>query len=109
MITDYSSVSWDFFYLNKPVIFYRFDYNEYKSDRGSYIPLDEPIIGDIAINAEELINNLIKVFQDDLMQGVERSQLRNQLYPFSDRNNCSRIYNELNNFKTNLLITNEFV
>ncbi|MBQ8635888.1 CDP-glycerol glycerophosphotransferase family protein [bacterium] len=51
LITDYSSVCWDYFYQNKPVIFYRFDSNS------SYF--DE---SDIA-NVIEL-KNIDKVFQN---------------------------------------------
>lgn len=37
LITDYSSVSWDVYYQEKPVIFYPFDLETYEKVQGSYM------------------------------------------------------------------------
>lgn len=100
MITDYSSVSWDFFYLGKPVIFYRFDIDEYISDRGSYIDLYENIIGDVVINEEQVISLLKQYECNDFEENENYRKYRNNIMPYIDQNNCQRIYcaaNELNN------------
>ena len=31
-MTDFSSIFWDYFYLEKPVVFYRFDFDDYSLD-----------------------------------------------------------------------------
>lgn len=41
LITDYSSVAFDFMATGKPIVFYLHDYEEYKSDRGLYFEYDE--------------------------------------------------------------------
>lgn len=94
MITDYSSVSWDFFYLGKPIIFYRFDIDLYENDRGSYIPLDKPIIGDIALNSEDLIINLSNIIRNNYVTNNKYLKTRNQIFPSSIQNNCAKVYNE---------------
>ncbi|HHW94770.1 MAG TPA: CDP-glycerol glycerophosphotransferase family protein [Mogibacterium sp.] len=58
LITDYSSVFFDFANLRKPMIFYMYDLEEYANElRGFYIDLEElpgPIITDGALLAEEI-------------------------------------------------------
>ena len=39
LVTDYSSVMFDFALLRKPIVFYTFDYAEYLSTRGTYVDL----------------------------------------------------------------------
>ena len=41
LISDYSSIIWDFALQRKPVFLYHADENEYKNDRGFYVPPEE--------------------------------------------------------------------
>ncbi|MEZ4326868.1 MAG: glycosyltransferase [Polyangiales bacterium] len=41
LITDYSSIAFDFVPLNRPIIYYAYDVEEYKRTRGTYLELDE--------------------------------------------------------------------
>ena len=41
LITDYSSIFFDFLPTKKPIIFYMFDRNEYEKDRGFYFDLED--------------------------------------------------------------------
>ncbi|WP_377863812.1 glycosyltransferase [Bacillus sp. R86525] len=43
LITDYSTVSFDFAYMNKPVIFYQFDYDEFYSKHYNEGPIDHKV------------------------------------------------------------------
>lgn len=54
MITDYSSVCWDFLALHKPVVFFRFDLDSYIEMRDSYIDLRDESYGEIAYTVEQL-------------------------------------------------------
>lgn len=57
MITDYSSVFFDFLVTDKPIIHYVYDYDSYEAERGLYFGLNE-LPGDVARNTEELINSV---------------------------------------------------
>lgn len=57
LITDYSSIAFDFFVMNKPVIYYAYDLNEYEVERGLYFPLAE-LPGTVCLNNNDLINAL---------------------------------------------------
>ena len=59
LITDYSSVIFEYSFFKKPVIFYIPDYENYDGSRGFYYPFSKYTYGDIAKNNKELIN-LIK-------------------------------------------------
>src|SRR5690606_40777153 len=55
MITDYSSVGFDFSFLYKPVLYYQFDRARFIGKRPSHLNLDEDLPGDICFQLEELI------------------------------------------------------
>lgn len=56
LITDYSSIFWDYFYLNKPVVFYRFDFNSYSL---------ESIDGEIMQEVKMLDDKFYNCFYDE--------------------------------------------
>lgn len=58
LITDYSSVIFEYSFFKKPVIFYIPDYENYDGSRGFYYPFSKYTYGDIAKNNKELINSI---------------------------------------------------
>lgn len=91
LITDYSSVAWDFFYLGKPVLFYNFDVTTYISQRGSYISVQEPLLGDIYYDAELLINAIKSSYENRFRMEENYSSYRDAILPNIDSNNSKRI------------------
>ncbi len=87
LITDYSSVFFDFANLKKPIIFYMYDLEKYKGElRGFYINLDE-LPGKIAKNEEELIDEIhkIKEFEYD-----EKYEQFNKKFNYLDDGQASK-------------------
>lgn len=60
LITDYSSIFFDFLPTRKPVIFYMFDKENYERERGFYIDLDS-LPGPICHNIDELIKTIAEL------------------------------------------------
>ncbi|MHA6486940.1 CDP-glycerol glycerophosphotransferase family protein [Bacillus cabrialesii] len=61
LITDYSSVFFDFANLNKPMIFYTYDLEKYKNDlRGFYFDFEKKAPGRIVTNENDLFKELDK-------------------------------------------------
>ncbi|MCY9370439.1 glycosyltransferase [Bacillus haynesii] len=57
LITDYSSIFFDFLPLKKPVLFYMIDHKEYEAERGFYLDIDN-LPGPVCENLNELIDKL---------------------------------------------------
>lgn len=60
LITDYSSVIFDYAFLNKPIIYFAYDLEDYENGRGLYFPFKEYIYGSVAKNSKELIKAIEK-------------------------------------------------
>lgn len=58
LITDYSSVIFEYSFFKKPVIFYIPDYKEYDGSRGFYYSFSKYTYGDVAKNNKELIYSI---------------------------------------------------
>jgi hypothetical protein len=57
LITDYSSVTWDFIYNERKVIFYCFDYKEYSQTPGLYLRYDEEFSASFALSISDVLRN----------------------------------------------------
>lgn len=58
LITDYSSVIFEYSFFKKPVIFYTPDLEGYKESRDFYYPLDKYTYGPVVSNFEELMKSI---------------------------------------------------
>ncbi|MFC0013772.1 MULTISPECIES: CDP-glycerol glycerophosphotransferase family protein [Allobacillus] len=91
LITDFSSVSFDFTLLGKPVIYYHFDVRQFFR-RGILRPVDETFLGRIAHTEEDLVE-LIKERLELNFANYENDLT--QIVKYQDKNNCKRIYDEV--------------
>lgn len=58
LITDYSSVMFDYAILNRPMIFYAYDLQHYEKTQGFYFNFREFVPGPVATTTEELLSYL---------------------------------------------------
>ncbi len=56
LITDYSSVVFDYFFMHKPIIYFTYDLEKYENDRGMYFPFQDYVYGSIATTNKELLD-----------------------------------------------------
>ncbi|WP_422123959.1 CDP-glycerol glycerophosphotransferase family protein [Planococcus sp. X10-3] len=88
LVTDYSSVSFDFTLLDKPVVYYHFDVERFFR-RGILRPIDETFIGGIAGHEEELVS----IIEDRIVHGFANFDMDiTGIIKYQDQNNCQRIY-----------------
>ena len=60
LISDYSSIFFDYSILDKPMFCYAYDYEEYSNKRGLYFDIRNEISGGFS-SESELINQIIKM------------------------------------------------
>lgn len=95
LITDYSSVAWDFLYQNKPVIFYQFDQDEYNKFKGAYIDFNKDLFGDVCKKENELLLRLEQMILNGFTPSLESQIRRKASFDHYDQDNRSRIYHSI--------------
>ncbi len=100
LVTDYSSIAWDFIYLGKPVIFYQFDRKQYLLNRGSYVDLKRDLPGEIAMSKQNVIENVERYLENDGGMSGEYRKRAESYYEFHDQNNSDRVYRAIVKLET---------
>ena len=91
LITDYSSVSFDFTYMNKPVIFYHFDVKRFFR-KGILRPIHETFLGEIVSDE----TSLVKLIGDYIKSNNEIKAVNKQsIFENIDQDNNKRIYENI--------------
>lgn len=93
MITDYSSVAFDFAYLRKPVIYYQFDKKEYRKHQlqEGYFKYDTDGFGPAVEDVDAVIKSAISCMSN----GSSFVKQCDRFFDKKDHNNCERVYKEL--------------
>ncbi|WP_173939955.1 CDP-glycerol glycerophosphotransferase family protein [Campylobacter coli] len=101
MITDYSSVAFEMAYLEKPVIYYQFDKEEFfiSQWQKGYFDYKKDGFGPVVENEENLLKELESLLQNDCKPfGVYKDNI-DSTFVFKDGRCCERIYAMLENMK----------
>ena len=96
LITDYSSISYEFSLLRKPMIFFAYDLDEYTKDRGLWDRYDKMVPGPVVKNTEAIID-LIKENHFD-MDMIE--DFANKWNKYSKGHSCESLVSYLFDEKT---------
>ncbi len=91
LVTDYSSVAWDVYYMGKPIIFYQYDLQAYLDTWGSYIDLEKDSPGERVETHNELITAIESYIDNGFVMKPEYEAKREEHYEFIDHNNSQRI------------------
>lgn len=89
LITDYSSVYFDFAYMRKPVVYYHFDDNHYEKGYFDYKSMG---FGDVCNNEKEVIDSLMLLFDNGFSMESKYHERAVNFFPLHDTNNCKRIF-----------------
>lgn len=97
LISDYSSVPFDFAYMKKPLIYYHFDYADYSNFQNNigYFDYERDGLGKVIKTEEDLINEINKIVEEKFIFEDEYEAKRIKFYKYFDLHNCDRIYNEI--------------
>jgi len=101
LITDYSSIFYDFLVLDRPILFAPFDLDEYqKIDRELYEDYTNATPGPICKNWNEIQIQLEKYFSGGDTYQTERKKIFNHFFQYSDNHNSERIVDTVINHLT---------
>ena len=99
LITDVSSVQFDFAYMQKPIIYYQWDYEEItKAHLGKgYFNFDTDGFGPICKTLESLKDTLENMANTNWQMSADYLQRVDAFFKYRDTKNCERIYNAIMN------------
>lgn len=94
LITDYSSVFFDFAYMLKPVMFYQFDEKKFRENQYTqgYFDYKNNIIGSQAVNLEDVIAMLEEKISNNFDLPQKHQEKIKEYFKFYDNRNCERNY-----------------
>ncbi|AMD18474.1 hypothetical protein TL18_08575 [Methanobrevibacter sp. YE315] len=96
LITDFSSVAFDFAYLKKPLIYYHYDIDEFHFDLDkAYFKYDTMGFGPITVTPDELKSKIMDLVNKDCeMDDLYKARV-DDFFEYTDRNNCKRTLDEI--------------
>ncbi|OKI67596.1 bifunctional glycosyltransferase/CDP-glycerol:glycerophosphate glycerophosphotransferase [Streptomyces sp. MJM1172] len=90
LITDYSSVMFDYAVLDRPMLFFAYDYEKYATDiRGTYFDLKEKAPGPVVATADELLQALAAFDEADAKYAEARQRFLTEFGEY-DRGDAAR-------------------
>lgn len=95
LISDYSSVSYDYLCLNRPIILFTYDFQEFKkTDMGLRDDYIEVSPGPHCTTWEEVCYELSNAFTKDNYR-EKREKLIPRYYKYTDDHNCERVFEQI--------------
>ena len=90
LITDYSSVAFDFAYLEKPVIYYHYG-DDYHFEKG-YFEYETMGFGPVIGDEDDLVDRIIDYIENDCKMEDNFKENVGKFFKYTDKNNCKRNY-----------------
>lgn len=91
LITDYSSVFFDFAYLKKPVIYYQVNSEFYHYEKG-YFDYQTMGFGKVTDNEEDLVDRICEYFENGFENEEKFNKRVEKFFKYTDQNNSKRVY-----------------
>jgi len=102
LITDYSSIYFDFLLLDRPIIFIPTDLQDYEKSRGFlFDPYDFWAPGPKALTFTDLLAELTKCIDDENYYRKERRLVNDIVNKYQDSKSSERLYNQVFGEKNN--------
>lgn len=98
LVTDFSSVAFDFAYLKKPVIYAQFDLDTFYEGQvyqKGYFEYERDGLGPVVYDYESTVNKIIEAVENGCqLEPKYEERIENFYYRF-DRDNCKRVLEEV--------------
>lgn len=98
LVTDYSSVVFDFSYMKKPMAYYQFDSEVFAekqyAESSMYTYLDNGF-GPVLKNCEEVVDAIIESHKQDFHMEEKYLHRVEEFFNYFDKDHCKRIFQEI--------------
>lgn len=96
LITDYSSVMFDYSNLNRPIIFFTYDIEQYRDSlRGFYFDFEKEAPGPLVVDTEGVIQSIISLDKIDDEYAVKKEAFYNKFCHIDNGNAATNILKEI--------------
>jgi CDP-glycerol glycerophosphotransferase (TagB/SpsB family) len=93
LVTDYSSIFFDYLLLDRPIIFTPTDIESYRQNRGFLLePYEFWTPGPKTYNQDSLQGEVLKSLRDKEYYGLERKQIKSIIHKYSDFDSSKRVW-----------------
>lgn len=97
LITDYSSLAFDFLLTGRPLLSFAFDYELYKQGRGFLYTLEQVFPSEICYEFDTLLAELNNIFSKDNINhlAVKHTQITNFFHTYQDSEATNRVIQKI--------------
>lgn len=94
LITDFSSVFFDFAYMKKPAIYFQFDENRYYESHyiKAYFDYRQNGFGKVCTKVQDVFDEISYNIENNFIIRKQYLKRCEEYFPLCDSNNCERIY-----------------
>lgn len=94
VITDFSSIFMDFAYMKRPVLYYQFDYENFRKEHlpEGYFNYQTDGFGPVCHTKKDLVKELENILRNDLKMAPCYLKRQQSFFPLYDDKNCERTY-----------------
>ena len=98
LVTDYSSVFFDFAYMEKPVIYFQFDYDKFFGNQSTvpgYFDFKKDGFGRVCNTCDETVAEIETCIHNNFIPEEYYLKRIEEFFPLRDNNNCQRIFDAI--------------
>ncbi len=99
LVSDYSSITFDFAYLRKPILYAQTDYAEFyrghTSGKPTFFKDPEDGFGEVCYDSQSLIDAIIRQIEDGFELKAKYRHRINNFFAYNDKRNAKRLYDAM--------------
>ena len=101
LITDFSSIAMDFAYMKKRLMYYQFDYEDFRKGQygEGYFSYENDGFGKVCYTLETALNEIETAVKENFVNQEIYLKRHDEFFDLFDTNNCERNYQAIKELK----------